>query len=50
LYGRLKFNPSGQIDLPQTLIQIQHGKLVSIYSAGKTLGKALYPTPAWSKR
>jgi branched-chain amino acid transport system substrate-binding protein len=50
LYGRLKFNPSGQIELPQTLIQIQHGKLVSIYSAGKTLGKPLYPTPPWSKR
>src|SRR6185503_16458182 len=50
LYGRIKFNPSGQIELPQTLIQIQHGKLVPIYAAGKMLGKALYPTPPWSKR
>jgi branched-chain amino acid transport system substrate-binding protein len=50
LYGRIKFNPSGQIELPQTLIQIQHGKLVPIYAAGQVLGKALYPTPPWSKR
>ena len=35
---------------PQTLVQIQDGKLVSVYSGGKTLGPARYPTPAWSKR
>jgi branched-chain amino acid transport system substrate-binding protein len=50
LYGRIKFNPVGQIELPQTLIQIQHGRLVSVYAAGKTLAKPLYPTPPWAKR
>ncbi|HVR63617.1 MAG TPA: amino acid ABC transporter substrate-binding protein [Polyangia bacterium] len=50
LYGRIKFNPGGQIELPQTLIQIQNGRLVPLYAGGKTLGKALYPTPPWSKR
>jgi branched-chain amino acid transport system substrate-binding protein len=50
LYGRLKFNPSGQIALPQTLIQIQNKRLVPIYAAGKLLGKPLYPTPAWGRR
>jgi branched-chain amino acid transport system substrate-binding protein len=50
LYGRIKFNPVGQIELPQTLIQIQHGRLVSVYAAGKALARPLYPTPPWSKR
>ncbi|HEY2903224.1 MAG TPA: amino acid ABC transporter substrate-binding protein [Polyangia bacterium] len=50
LYGRIKFNPGGQIELPQTLIQIQHGRLVSVYTAGKVLAKPLYPTPPWAKR
>ena len=50
LYGRIKFNASGQIDLPQTLVQIQDGKLVPVFSDGKVLAPARYPTPAWSKR
>lgn len=50
LYGRVKFNPGGQIELPQTLIQIQNGRLVPVYAGGKALGKAVYPTPPWNKR
>lgn len=50
LYGRIHFNPGGQIELPQTLIQIQHGRLIPVYAGGKMLSKALYPTPPWSKR
>ena len=50
LYGRIKFNSGGQIELPQTLIQIQHGLLVSVYAAGKVLAKPMYPTPPWAKR
>jgi branched-chain amino acid transport system substrate-binding protein len=50
LYGRIKFNSGGQIELPQTLIQIQHGRLVSVYAAGKVLAKPMYPTPPWAIR
>jgi len=50
VYGHIKFNAVGQIELPQTLVQIQDGKLVPVYSGGKTLGQARYPTPPWSKR
>jgi branched-chain amino acid transport system substrate-binding protein len=50
LYGRIKFNPSGQIELPQVLIQIQAGQVVPIYTGGKFLNKPAYPTPAWGHR
>jgi branched-chain amino acid transport system substrate-binding protein len=50
LYGRVKFEPSGQIAMGQVLVQIQDGKLVPIYAAGKVVGKPVYPTPKWSQR
>jgi branched-chain amino acid transport system substrate-binding protein len=50
LYGRLKFEPTGQIAMSQVLVQIEDGKLVPIYAAGKMVGKAVYPTPRWSQR
>jgi branched-chain amino acid transport system substrate-binding protein len=50
LYGRVKFEPTGQIAMGQVLIQIQDGKLVPIYAAGKMVGKPVYPTPPWSQR
>lgn len=50
LYGRIKFNSTGQIGLPQTLVQVQNGRLVPVFAGGKELAPALYPTPAWSKR
>lgn len=49
LYGEIKFAANGQISLPQTVVQIQDGKLVPIYST-KLLNKPLYPTPVWAKR
>lgn len=49
LYGHIKFAANGQISLPQTVVQIQDGKLVPIYST-KLLNKPLYPTPVWAKR
>jgi branched-chain amino acid transport system substrate-binding protein len=49
LYGRVKFQENGQISLPQTVIQIQDGKLVPIYSE-ELLNKPKYPIPPWSKR
>ncbi len=50
LYGRVKFDQTGQIAMGQVLIQIQEGKLVPIYVAGKMVGKPLYPMPKWGQR
>jgi branched-chain amino acid transport system substrate-binding protein len=50
LYGRIHFDAVGQISLPQTVIQVQDGKVVAIYGQTGFVGKALYPMPAWSKR
>ncbi len=50
LYGRVKFEPTGQIAMSQVLVQIQDGKLVPIYASGKMVGKPVYPTPKWSQR
>ena len=50
LYGRIRFNAVGQISLPQTVVQVQKGKLVPVYGPKGAMEKALYPMPAWSKR
>ena len=50
LYGRVKFEPTGQIALSQVLIQIQEGKVVPVYASGKFVGKPAYPMPSWGQR
>ena len=50
LYGRIHFDAVGQIALPQTVIQVQDGKVVAIYGQTGFIGKAHYPMPAWGKR
>lgn len=50
LYGRIHFDAVGQISLPQTVIQVQKGKVVPIYGEKGFIGKAEYPMPAWDKR
>ncbi|RZI42560.1 amino acid ABC transporter substrate-binding protein [Herbaspirillum sp. HC18] len=50
LYGRIRFNPTGQIDLPQTVIQIQNDKVVPIYGPKGLANKAMFPMPPWDKR
>ncbi|MBU6492109.1 MAG: amino acid ABC transporter substrate-binding protein [Burkholderiales bacterium] len=50
LYGHVAFNAHGQINLPQTVIQVQNDKVVPIYDRTGFLGKAQYPMPAWNKR
>lgn len=50
LYGRIKFEPTGQIAMGQVLVQIQEGKLVPVYVGGKMIAKPLYPAPEWSLR
>jgi branched-chain amino acid transport system substrate-binding protein len=49
LYGHVKFEQNGQISLPQTVIQIENGKVVPIFSED-FLAKPKYPIPPWSKR
>jgi branched-chain amino acid transport system substrate-binding protein len=50
LYGRVRFEPNGQIAMGQVLIQIQDGKAVPVYVAGKFTGKPIYPMPKWGER
>lgn len=50
LYGRIKFNATGQISLPQTVVQVQKGKLVAVYGPKGMMEKPLYPMPAWGQR
>lgn len=49
LYGHVKFGANGQIALPQTVIQIEHGKVVPIFAAA-FINKPKYPMPPWTKR
>jgi branched-chain amino acid transport system substrate-binding protein len=50
LYGTIAFADNGQIDLPQTVIQVQADKLVAIYSGEGFIAKPKYPMPAWDAR
>jgi branched-chain amino acid transport system substrate-binding protein len=49
LFGHVKFQANGQISLPQTVIQIQDGKVAPIF-AEDFLGKPRYPMPPWAAR
>jgi branched-chain amino acid transport system substrate-binding protein len=49
LYGHIHFGDTGQISLAQTVIQIQDGKLVPIFT-DHFVNKPIYPVPAWDKR
>jgi branched-chain amino acid transport system substrate-binding protein len=50
LYGQIQFNAVGQISLPQTVIQVQNGKVVPIYGQKGFVDKPEYPMVAWNKR
>jgi branched-chain amino acid transport system substrate-binding protein len=50
LYGRIAFNKNGQIDLPQTVIQVQGDALVAIYGVNGKITQPKYPMPAWDAR
>jgi branched-chain amino acid transport system substrate-binding protein len=50
LYGRVKFDQTGQIAMGQVLIQIQEGKVVPVYAGGKFRGKPIHPMPSWRQR
>lgn len=50
LYGTIAFADNGQINLPQTVIQVEADKLVAIYSGNGFIEKPKYPMPAWNAR
>lgn len=50
LYGHIAFQPSGQIALPEVMIQVQKGQVVPVYGQHGLINKPLYPMPAWDKR
>jgi branched-chain amino acid transport system substrate-binding protein len=47
LYGQVAFNDRGQISLPQTMVQIQNGKVVPIYGGKEFINKLHYPLEPW---
>jgi len=49
IYGRIRFGEDGQIDLPQTVIQIQNGNVVEIFGRD-FVNRPLYPVPPWNRR
>jgi branched-chain amino acid transport system substrate-binding protein len=49
LYATVRYQPNGQIDIPQIVIQVENGKVVPIYT-DHFLNKPNYPVPAWTKR
>jgi branched-chain amino acid transport system substrate-binding protein len=49
VYGRVRFGDTGQIAMPQTVIQIQGDKVIEIFT-DKFINQPLYPIPAWDKR
>nr|WP_244598004.1 amino acid ABC transporter substrate-binding protein [Afipia felis] len=50
IYGPIAFAANGQIDLPQTVIQVQGEKLVAIYGTKGAINPPKYPMPAWNAR
>lgn len=49
LYAQVKFGATGQIALPQIVIQIQKDQVVPVFTT-KFLAKPNYPVPAWNGR
>jgi branched-chain amino acid transport system substrate-binding protein len=49
LFAHVKYGPTGQIDIPQIVIQVQNGEVVPVYTS-EFLNKPVYPVPDWSGR
>jgi branched-chain amino acid transport system substrate-binding protein len=49
VYATIRYQPNGQIDIPQIVIQVENGQVVPIYT-DHFLNKPNYPVPAWGKR
>jgi branched-chain amino acid transport system substrate-binding protein len=49
LYGTIAFGKTGQITLPQTVVQVQDQTVVPVYGT-KFIHQPKYPMPAWNAR
>jgi len=50
-YGPVRFNAQGLNDRkPMVTVQIQQGRVVTIWPREVAAAKAIYPTPPWSAR
>ena len=49
LYAHIKYGATGQIDVPQIVIQVENGEVVPIYTSA-FLNKPVYPVPDWNSR
>jgi branched-chain amino acid transport system substrate-binding protein len=49
-YGRIRFEPTGQVAMGQVLVQVQAGRVVPVYVSRKFVGRPAHPTPRWSQR
>jgi branched-chain amino acid transport system substrate-binding protein len=47
LYGHIRYNPNGQISLPQVVIQIQNDQVIPIYT-DHFVNKPIYPAPRFA--
>ncbi|WP_341802612.1 amino acid ABC transporter substrate-binding protein [Paralcaligenes ureilyticus] len=50
LYGKIAFSATGQINLDQTVIQVQDGAVKPVFNGQKFMDQPQYPIPSWSKR
>jgi branched-chain amino acid transport system substrate-binding protein len=50
LYGPIAFGANGQIDLAQTVIQVQGNEVVAVYGTKGQINQPKYPMPAWNAR
>lgn len=50
LYGHIAFAENGQINLDQTVIQVQDGQPTAVFDGEQFMTPAKYPMPAWTKR
>lgn len=50
LYGHIAFAENGQINLDQTVIQVQDGQPAAVFDGEQFITPVKYPMPAWSKR
>jgi branched-chain amino acid transport system substrate-binding protein len=49
VYGRIGVGDNGQIVMPQTVVQIQNGQIVAIFTE-RFINEPISPVPPWSSR
>ncbi|HYM68852.1 MAG TPA: amino acid ABC transporter substrate-binding protein [bacterium] len=50
-YGRIKFDATGlDVYKPMVTVQVQHGKVVTVWPSDIASAQPIYPTPIWTAR